>query len=294
MSNILLESAIKYAKRGWAVFPTREVESKPFIVVTKSGEKKTKTMPVKSPYCREGFTEATKNVSIITEWWKKYPEAGIGIFCEASNLVVVDIDVRDGKRGFDNFMKMNIPDEGALHAVTPSGGVHIIYSGLMNSHANVKTGVDIRSKGAYFVAPPSWIYEDGIKKSYIEADDWNKEPVPVPLSLEEELEKLRGKEVRNKEKKASIAPTETFEETISRVRKALDKIPTWVCDDYFTWVNVGMALKTLGEQGFELWDSWSRKSSKYDKDALVYRWDKFEPRDITIATIFYYAKNTSK
>lgn len=279
--NILLEKALWYAGNGWYVFPTRETESKPFI----RNDKEIK-IPAKAPYISGGFKSSSVEEKQIKEWWDKFPNAGIGIDCGKSNLVCVDIDVRKTD-GFTNFMKLKISDEGALHSITPSGGMHIIYKGLLKSHANVKAGVDIRSEGAYFLAPPSWIIEEGEKKSYSSVGEWNDlSTINVPPSLEEKLTRLKGKTRHNK-----TIVDEELSVTIEKVRKALSILPSTFYDDYFSWVEIGLALKTLGEYGFELWDSWSRQSSKYDKDELRYRWERFEPREIGIGSIFYYAKN---
>lgn len=68
---------------------------------------------------------------------------------------------------------------------------------------------------------------------------------------------------------------------------ALDCIP---CDDYQIWLDVGMALKA-GNFDISVWDKWSSKSSKYNSQEIVKKWDSFDGTGITIATIFYYAKD---
>ncbi len=287
MNNSLLEEALKIAKeKNMYVFPCREKPSKPFR--DKNG--KTVVASVKAPYVKGGFTVATQDEKQIIEWWTKYPNAAIGVDCTKSHLVVVDIDVRKGKKGFDNYMNMGISDEGAFHVITPSGGLHVIFSGEMNSHADVLNGVDIRGKGAYFIAPPSWIIDDdGEKKYYTAVEEWVGTPEHYPQSLPEAINKLRKK---NSIKKNSTREpfSEPLDKTIKKAKKALDSLPQWCCDDYFMWVDVGLALKTLGQDGFNLWNEWSRKSKKYDSDALLYRWENFNPREITIASLFFYAK----
>jgi hypothetical protein len=288
LENILLDTALQYADRGWFVFPTREKESKPFT--NKKG--KLITMKAKTPYMKGGFEVATKDSELIKEWWKKFPEAGIGISCGHSNLVVVDIDTHKGdNRGFENFMKLNVSDEGALHSMTPSGGLHIIYSGLTNSHANVEAGIDLRSQGAYIVSPPSRIYySDGNNKQYAALDDWNRIPIKVPSDLMNKLKLLKkGKDSERKTKREPLF-VEDHNSLVKKAKVALEKLPQEFCEEYFKWVNVGMSLKTLGNDGFILWDSWSRHSSKYDKDDLEYKWDRFNPREISIASLFFWAK----
>ncbi|MBA2594043.1 MAG: PriCT-2 domain-containing protein [Pseudomonadota bacterium] len=48
-----------------------------------------------------------------------------------------------------------------------------------------------------------------------------------------------------------------------RVRSALAFIPP---DDRDMWVNMGMAIKDgFGDEGFDLWDAWSRQSDRYNE-----------------------------
>ena len=79
MSNKLLEAAIKYATEyGWAVFPCSSTSKKPL-----------------TPH---GCKDAKKNVGAIKAWWKKWPDASIGVATgTASNLIVIDEDLDEDK-----------------------------------------------------------------------------------------------------------------------------------------------------------------------------------------------------
>lgn len=47
----------------------------------------------------------------------------------------------------------------------------------------------------------------------------------------------------------------------------------------------------LGDNGYSLWIAWSSRSQKFDKSAADASWRSFKNGgDITIATVFYYAK----
>lgn len=80
-----------------------------------------------------------------------------------------------------------------------------------------------------------------------------------------------------------------------RVSEALKKIDPDT--DHDTWVKVGMALHSTGQQwAFDLFDSWSRGdlnnavADKYDYYVLVDKWNSFkEDKGITIGTLFYIA-----
>jgi Primase C terminal 2 (PriCT-2) len=61
-------------------------------------------------------------------------------------------------------------------------------------------------------------------------------------------------------------------------------------DERAVWIEIGMALHTLGEKGREMWDRWSATSDKYDPADSDRVWDSFdESGGITIATLFLRA-----
>lgn len=85
--------------------------------------------------------------------------------------------------------------------------------------------------------------------------------------------------------------------TIEEVRLALDALPLGMSVDYGSWVNVGLALKSLAQAGYEaealaMWLSFSaRAGSAYDEDKAQEKWDeKFDPGAITYKSIFEWAK----
>lgn len=289
MKQSLSDWAVHYANRGWYVFPCREVESEEFFD-KELGEER--TMKIKSPYTTHGLMEATLDEPTIRKWWEEYPAAAIGINCGLSGLVVIDIDIKDGRRGFDNFMRLNISDEGALHSLTPSVGTHIVYSGKTESHANIVGGIDLRSEGAYIVAPPSKVMMGEQFLPYTELDDWSRTPVEIPSDALEKLNCFRQTPSGTRTKRDKpFEQTLTHEQVVAKAEKALNRLPQEYCDEYFMWIRIGLSLKELGDDGFRLWDTWSRKSSKYNKKACEYRWNKFVPRTISIGTLFYLANN---
>jgi putative DNA primase/helicase len=57
------------------------------------------------------------------------------------------------------------------------------------------------------------------------------------------------------------------------LKAALSRLP---CDDYATWLKVGMALKSWDPvQGLELWEHWSRPSPKYEPGVCARKWETF-------------------
>lgn len=146
-----------YLERGWSIFPLRQ-----------NG---------KEPITPNGFKDASNNPQTIQDWMQRFPSANIGIATEASNLIVVDCDSSKGeappspwnqpgiKEGVDVFLTAvedsgNRFDSNTLTVATPNNGWHYYFQaqGLpIRSGANVNGlwRVDIRSKGAYIVAPGS-------------------------------------------------------------------------------------------------------------------------------------------
>jgi hypothetical protein len=74
----------------------------------------------------------------------------------------------------------------------------------------------------------------------------------------------------------------------ARIREALGHIPA---DDREPWVRMGMAVKSaLGDDGFGLWDEWSRESASYrDHDALAVWRSIRQGGAITLGSLFHEA-----
>ncbi len=74
----------------------------------------------------------------------------------------------------------------------------------------------------------------------------------------------------------------------SRIRTALGYISA---DDRELWLRIGMAIKSaLGEEGFALWDNWSRSSERYREADARTVWRSIDADgDLTIGTLFFEA-----
>ena len=143
MSNEFLNAAIDYASRGLAVFPLKQRS--------------------KEPATAHGVHEATTNFDQIKKWWKRFPNANIGIACGkvSGGLLVVDVDRKpngvDGLDSINEWERENGELPETVRSITGTGGSHICYriDGTGKNRVNLLPGVDIRSDGGYIVAPPS-------------------------------------------------------------------------------------------------------------------------------------------
>lgn len=136
--STLLASAEYYASLGWAVLPLKPKS--------------------KRPLTEHGLNDATTDINVIHDWWLKCPDANIGINCEQSGLVVVDIDPRNGG---DSTIKNLLEQYGAfpptLMQETGGGGEHYFFKHPGNGikfGSKLGAGVDIKVNG-YIVADPS-------------------------------------------------------------------------------------------------------------------------------------------
>lgn len=139
----LLRAALRYAERGVSVFPLAPHGKVPAIRKREGGR---------------GFLDATTDPERIMAWWRRRPEANVGVRTGVC-FDVLDVDPRHG--GAESLAALE-REHGALpetpEAETGSGGRHVLFqphAGLRCSTALVGPGLDVRSAGGYVVAPPS-------------------------------------------------------------------------------------------------------------------------------------------
>lgn len=140
-----LEAAIEYAtKYGWAVFPV--------------------SPKTKKPLTPNGCKDAKKAVGPIQAWWKRYPNAAIGVATgSVSNLIVIDEDI-DEDKGLNGYHEVSLwerdhtPLPETVQSITGRGGYHLFFKYEGNDIRNrtgILEGVDVRGDGGYVVVPPS-------------------------------------------------------------------------------------------------------------------------------------------
>ncbi|AVH21177.1 DNA primase [Nocardia cyriacigeorgica] len=139
--------ALEYARAGLEVLPLRAQQ--------------------KIPLTAHGLKDATADAEQVVAWWRRWPNANIGIRPPAG-VVVVDIDPRGG--GDTNFAEL-VGDRGMPEtwtAVTGSGGLHIWLRQPGPLRGKLCAGVDLKSRGGYLVVPPS-LHPNGATYEWINA-----------------------------------------------------------------------------------------------------------------------------
>lgn len=163
--NPILDAALSYAARGWAVFPCNPSPEK--------GRAKQPLMPREKdadgkPIPKTGgFYKATTDPDTIRAWWAKWPRALIGVpMGRGSGVFAIDPDAPkvpgdpDGVAAWEA-LQAEIGGVPATHThLTPNGGRHLLFRypdgrTITNREGRLPAGINVRGEGGYVIAPPS-------------------------------------------------------------------------------------------------------------------------------------------
>lgn len=173
-----------YIERGWPVLPLAPGTSRPMACPLCRpgspryvGDHTYDSCPHEPDYCH-GYRCATLDHARLDAWLDRFPNVNLGIATEAARLVVIDCDtpaghgpitdpafVEAGATTGEDVLALALaryrqPWPNTLTVTTPSGGVHYYWTlppGLTIKSLNGRFGplVDVKSAGAYIVAPTS-------------------------------------------------------------------------------------------------------------------------------------------
>jgi len=154
-----LMAALRYAARGFAVFPCKP--------------------DGKAPLTTHGCLDATRDPDTIRSWWQRWPDANIAIATGApSGIIVLDVDGMEGAESLTALIAEHGPLPDTAVVLTGGGGCHLYFKhpgGLRNA---VKIGgwpgLDLRGDGGYVLAPPS-VHPNGTRYT------WESDDVPIAI-----------------------------------------------------------------------------------------------------------------
>ena len=277
------ELAVFYAGLGLPVFPVNATSKK----------------PVSGGNWRE---YSSSDPQVVRDLWRKDPDAVIAIDCGKSGLCVVDLDRghKDGADGVEAF-KGIIPENGSLpdipRVLTPNGGQHLYFSNLIdqplgNSKGDLPPGIDIRGNGGYVIACGSsmadgrqYTHDAGSPKLSDLLKAGTMPPPPAWL-----IDRVQPKRLQKAETLCLTKPFPVRDDDTVKVAEALKFISP---DERDIWLRVGGALHDSEiPNAFQLWDDWSRGSSKYDQQDQNRTWKSFARKTgarAGIGTIFHLA-----
>ncbi len=141
MSVPLLENALRYARRGWRVFPCAPRG--------------------KVPLTAHGVKDGSTEPETIRGWARRWPSANIGVATGAeSGFFVLDVDGAKGEETLAGLTEKHGALPQTVEAHTGGGGRHLLFkhpggTTLKNSAGKLGLGLDTRGDGGYIIAPPS-------------------------------------------------------------------------------------------------------------------------------------------
>lgn len=154
-----LTKALQLAKLGLHVFPLRAKHQ---------------------PLTEHGHLDSSTDPERIATWFSEYPDALIGVHTGASGIVVLDIDKKDARDGFETIEAqwLTVPDTYAYD--TMNNGVHMIYAApddvTLNGQKDYRhwTGIDRKGGSSYIVWWGSDVPDS--RDMFNEAPDWLCDP----------------------------------------------------------------------------------------------------------------------
>lgn len=165
------EAAVDYTKRGFVVIPLK-------------GRYASDKDEAKRPIIKwEKWIAGTRpDEKTVREWFVKKPNADIALLTGPTNgLLVVDVDGEKGKASIDNDHLLPTP---LVHA-TPRGQ-HFLFrwdnrlNTVSTTLVGILPGVDIRGKGGYIVAPPSYGLSDDTQYFILAGGNIPMAMLPLP------------------------------------------------------------------------------------------------------------------
>jgi len=159
----LSDAALRYARDGLPIFP-----------LPPRG---------KTPATKHGFHDATTDIDQITAYWRRHPNANIGIR-PPTGVIVVDVDPRNGgERELAHLLRRRGLLPPTWTARTGSGGAHYWFTTdpVEQIRGHIGDGIDIKHGAAgYVVAPPS-VHPNGNTYEWLIPP--NGTPAKAPLWL---------------------------------------------------------------------------------------------------------------
>jgi hypothetical protein len=151
---MMREGALALVRAGFQVFPVYGIVDGVCTCGQRPG-----CSPGKHPLPKHGHKEASSDPKQIAAWWKRWPNANVGVATGGPHhLLVIDCDPRNGgPTSFEELQEIfpTIP-VGGVRVRTGGGGLHVYlkYSGGPIP-AKLAAGIDLKGEGGYVVAPPS-------------------------------------------------------------------------------------------------------------------------------------------
>ena len=176
--------ALAYARRGLYVFPCHW----PVNGGCSCGHADCDSL-AKHPKTLRGLLDATTDEDTINRWWKRWPEANIGVAVGMSGRLVIDVDPRNG--GNEAFAALLAREGIELETFTVQTGgggfrYYLAPADLGEINKSIAHGVDCKGIGGYVLGAGS-LHMSGAR--YEVASSKGQGPVELPDALRKLVEK---------------------------------------------------------------------------------------------------------
>lgn len=284
-----LGPALEYAARGWHVFPAPP------------GEKKSH---VAGRFGNGQRWSATTDPDLIRQYWRKYPDANMGIACgRASGLLVIECDTPEGHDVDGGIAQMRdviarhgpLPD--TIEALSPTGSWHLYFNypahtDVPNSSAVVSPGIDVRGEGGMVIGVPS------IRPGKSDPYRWKNPPGLFELAdCPDWLLQLCLKKQTESSSANAKCKIDTGGSSFDTGTSEVEEILLWIDPDgggYYAWLDVLIGLHSHfqgSSEGLQLADLWSSQGAKYKVGEVAEKWKGFSSNgDKTFATVAEMAR----
>jgi putative DNA primase/helicase len=152
-------AALAYAGRGWPVLPLHALDRLGHCTCRDGSGC---TSPGKHPRTTHGLVDATVDGEQIRNWWRRWPNSNVGVVTgPRSGIIALDVDPRHGGDAALAELEATLGTlPRTVEARTGSGGRHLLFCSpedreVRNSAGVLGTGIDVRGRGGFIVAPPS-------------------------------------------------------------------------------------------------------------------------------------------
>lgn len=178
-TNPRLAAALDYAGRGWPVIPLYWPQADGSCACGNPNCHSIGKHPI-----QKGWTNDISDSEQIRKLWTRWPQANIGIVTGwGSGLIVIDVDTKgNGPKRLTELEQVNGKLPETIQATTGSGGKHFVFKCpdhlKIPNRARFDQGLDVRSDGGMFVAPPS-IHASGRQYEWVISPD-QAEPAECP------------------------------------------------------------------------------------------------------------------
>lgn len=291
VAGIASVDAILRLSKFVPVFPCRRTDEES----TQNG--RPVTLKAKSPRTEKGFIDATQDEEQIRSWWRRWPDALVGVpMGQRTKLLAIDWDPDKHSDATGEWIQTHVDAlmSARIHG-TLRGGKHYLFriaTGQLYKMGTdlelggvTRSGLDLRAEGSYIIWWP------------LHGGTVNGESAPfLPAGLIDE----RLNVPRAPAKSLKTHSPVKWKEDKAQVADALAWLNPTGRD---LWRDVGMAIhlaSAASEDGFDLWHAWSSGSltdempPTYDGiDSCRYAWDSFKDttaKPVTLGSIFFLAQ----